>query len=102
MLMRYAEAVVAMALAALLGAQVGAQTQPASQPGPSSMTARLIDAEKKAAQQAATVEVSVSGVEMIDPAKVGEKAMTGQGHLHYRSIPVRSWRLPRRSSVFTA
>jgi Family of unknown function (DUF6130) len=48
------------------------------------LTATLIDAEKKAKEKAATVEVKVTGIELIDPAKVGEKPKTGQGHLHYR------------------
>src|SRR5580765_6702619 len=49
-----------------------------------SLTARLIDAENKARQKTATVEVSVSGMELIDPAQVNERAKTGQGHLHYQ------------------
>ena len=48
------------------------------------MTAKLVDPEKKAAERAATVEVTTSGVELVDPATSGEKAMPGQGHLHYQ------------------
>jgi hypothetical protein len=48
------------------------------------MTAKLIDPEKKAAGRAATVEVTVSGVELVDPAMSMEKAAPGQGHLHYQ------------------
>lgn len=48
------------------------------------MTAKLVDPEKKAAGRAATVEVTTSGVELVDPAIGGEKAMPGQGHLHYQ------------------
>ena len=48
------------------------------------MTAKLIDPEKKAAGRAATVEVTTSGVELVDPALSMEKAVTGQGHLHYQ------------------
>jgi hypothetical protein len=59
-----------------LQAQAGA-TRPA-------MTAKLIDPEQKAAEQTATVEVTVSGVELIDPAKAMEKPVAGQGHLHYQ------------------
>ena len=48
------------------------------------MTAKLVDPEKKAAERAATVEVTTSGVELIDPAVAKEKAVPGQGHLHYQ------------------
>jgi lipoprotein-anchoring transpeptidase ErfK/SrfK len=48
------------------------------------MTAKLIDAEKKASGRAATVEVTTSGVELVDPAISMEKAVPGQGHLHYQ------------------
>lgn len=48
------------------------------------MTAKLIDPEKKAAGRAATVEVTTSGVELVDPALSMEKAVPGQGHLHYQ------------------
>lgn len=48
------------------------------------LTARLIDPEKKAKDKTATVEVTVGGVVITDPAKAGEKPIKGQGHLHYR------------------
>ena len=48
------------------------------------LTARLIDAENKARKKAATVEVTVKGCTLIDPATVGEKPKAGEGHLHYR------------------
>lgn len=48
------------------------------------LTATLIDAEKKAQKKEATVQVTVTGVVLIDPAKVKEKPRAGQGHLHYR------------------
>jgi hypothetical protein len=48
------------------------------------MTAKLVDPEKKAADRAATVEVTTSGVELVDPALAGEKAIPGQAHLHYQ------------------
>jgi hypothetical protein len=48
------------------------------------MTAKLIDAEKKAREKNATVEVTVSGIELIDPAQVREMPRAGQGHLHYQ------------------
>lgn len=49
-----------------------------------SMTAKLIDPEKKAAERAATVEVTTSGVQLVDPALSMEKNVPGQGHLHYQ------------------
>ena len=49
-----------------------------------SMTAKLIDADRKAAGRAATVEVTTSGIELVDPAISMEKAVAGQGHLHYQ------------------
>lgn len=48
------------------------------------LTARLIDPEKKAKEKTATVEVTVTGVQLIDPATVKEHPANGQGHLHYR------------------
>lgn len=48
------------------------------------MTAKLVDADKKAAERAATVEVTVSGVELVDPAMSKEKDVPGQAHLHYQ------------------
>lgn len=48
------------------------------------LTARLVDPENKAKKKAATVEVSVSGLELIDPAQTGELPKTGQGHIHYQ------------------
>lgn len=55
-----------------------------SQAGTPTLTATLVDAEKKAKQKAATVEVKTTGIELIDPAKVNEQPKAGQGHLHYQ------------------
>jgi hypothetical protein len=49
-----------------------------------SMTARLVDPEKKAAKREATVEVTASGVQLVDPASASEMPMAGQAHLHYQ------------------
>lgn len=49
-----------------------------------SLTAKLVDKEKKAKEKAATVEVTVTGVQLVDPAQSGEKPVAGQGHLHYK------------------
>ena len=54
------------------------------QMGAATLKARLIDPEKKAKEKTATVEVTVGGVALTDPAKVGEKPINGEGHLHYR------------------
>ena len=74
-------------LTAVLTACVAVQRMDAQAPGSATkpnMTAKLIDAEKKAAGRAATVEVTTSGVELVDPAVSMEKAVAGQGHLHYQ------------------
>ena len=55
----------------------GSATKPA-------MTAKLIDPDKKAAERAATVEVTTSGIQLVDPALSMEKNVPGQGHLHYQ------------------
>ena len=66
----------------------GRQSQAKAQQGPTvslaTMTAKLIDAEKKARERNATVEVTVSGIELIDPAQAREVVRAGQGHLHYQ------------------
>jgi hypothetical protein len=48
------------------------------------LAARLIDAERKALGRAATVEVDVTGIELVDPVSVNLVPSEGQGHLHYR------------------
>jgi hypothetical protein len=48
------------------------------------LTATLVDAEKKAQQKAATVSVKVDGIKLVDPGTVMEKPAAGQGHLHYQ------------------
>jgi hypothetical protein len=59
------------------------QAEP-KQAGAPTMTATLVDPEKKAAQKAATVEVKTTGIALIDPGKANEMAKAGQGHLHYQ------------------
>ena len=76
-----------MAMMLTLTAFVAMKTIDAQTPGSSlkpTMTAKLIDPEKKAADGAATVEVTTSGVELTDPAIANEKPVSGQGHLHYQ------------------
>ena len=64
------------------GTSVGPQAS-AAQGGPT-MTAKLVDPEKKAQGKSATVEVKVTGLKLTDPAAVNEKPMAGQGHVHYQ------------------
>ena len=66
-------------------AQGGSMKGPAGKSGSiPSMTAKLVDPEKKAKEKTATVQVTVKGVSLIDPAATGERPRKGQGHLHYR------------------
>lgn len=79
-------ALITVALTALLVIDGTANQQyPAAKSGSSgaTMTAKLVDPEKKAAKQEATVEVSTT-VQLIDPSTVSEMPMAGQGHLHYQ------------------
>lgn len=49
-----------------------------------SVVAVLVDADAKAQKHAATVQVKVTGVKLVDPAQSKEKPVAGQAHLHYR------------------
>jgi len=49
-----------------------------------SLDAQLVAAEAAARKGSATVQVKLSGIEMVDPAQVQEKPRSGQGHLHYQ------------------
>ena len=80
---RYSIPVVTAALTVLMAVPATNAQAPGAATRPT-MTAKLIDAEKKAAEAAATVEVTTSGVELVDPALSKEKAVPGQGHLHYQ------------------
>ena len=75
--------VVLLGFCVLAGAQgaMSASTQKGATP---TLTARLVDPDKKAKEKTATVEVTVGGVALTDPAKAGEKPIKGQAHLHYR------------------
>ena len=48
------------------------------------LDATLVEPEKKAKEKAATVKVTVSGVQIVDPATDGEKPVAGHAHLHYQ------------------
>jgi hypothetical protein len=56
----------------------------AAESGQPTLEAGLVNAEKNSARGWATVQVKVGGVELVDPASVGEVVKKGQGHLHYR------------------
>jgi len=79
--------VLAMAFTLVANAKYASSSKPTSdaagQETPT-LTAKLVDAEKKAQQKAATVDVKVTGIKIIDPATVQEKPRTGEGHLHYQ------------------
>ena len=81
--------VMLLGFCALAGAQNSAKHEDhkamsASAQTGATLTARLVDPEKKAKEKTATVDVTVGGVSMTDPAKSGEKPLKGQAHLHYR------------------
>jgi len=48
------------------------------------LKAVLVDQQKKAAKREATVQVTVSGINIVDPAVAGEKPKRGEGHFHYQ------------------
>jgi hypothetical protein len=79
---RLSVAVMALALAVCASQRMDAQAPGAATKA--TMTAKLVDADKKASQRAATVEVTTSGVQLVDPSISMEKAVPGQGHLHYQ------------------
>ena len=79
-------AVFVIAVTALVHAQYGSSSNPqdTGQAKTPSLTASLVDPEKKAQQKAATVSVKVNGIKLIDPGEVNEVPKAGQGHLHYQ------------------
>ena len=73
----------------LASAMLGAALQqprpaPAPVPGTVMMVAKLVNPEQRAAKGAATVQVTVTGAELVDPATAGETPVAGQAHLHYQ------------------
>ena len=79
--------VLTLAFAVIGSAQYGSgtktQTSSAAQ-GTPTLTARLVDAEKKAQQKAATVDVKVTGIKIVDPAEANEKPVAGTSALSGR------------------
>jgi len=102
-------AAMSIAFVLSLGMTASAQDKPKSEPGQAStnqvvgqsptLAASLVDAEKNAKEKTATVEVRVTGVELIDPAKTSKQPVKGQGHLHYQvdSGPVIATTSPKLS-----
>lgn len=77
--------VLAIAVAELVSGQSNTNTQtPQTSKDTPTLTATLVEAEKKAQQKAATVEVKVTGVKLVDPAKSNEQPKAGEGHIHYQ------------------
>jgi hypothetical protein len=66
----------ALALATIVATATSAATP--------SFDASLQNPEANAKKANATVKVSVSGLQLVDPASVNEQPKAGQGHLHYR------------------
>ena len=44
----------------------------------------LVAPDKKAAGHSASVQVTVAGINLVDPDEVGSKPRPGEGHLHYQ------------------
>ena len=83
-----------LVLTLTIGLAATAQDKAKNEPAPvntnqvvgqsATLTASLIDAEKNAKEKTATIEVRLTGVELIDPAMTNKRPMKGQGHLHYQ------------------
>lgn len=48
------------------------------------LVATLVDADRKAKERSAVVEVDVGGLALTDPAATSQAPMANQGHIHYR------------------
>jgi hypothetical protein len=77
----------AATVALLLGGasqRLAALEGPAASAADPKLEAKLVDPEQKAKGQAATVDVKVTNLQLVDPGSVGEQPSKGQGHLHYQ------------------
>jgi len=85
--MRYVHAITRLSAVGvtllLLGLSSGANAANTSA-SHATLAAQLVDANAKAQKKAATVEVKVTGIKLVDPAAAKEKPKAGQGHLHYQ------------------
>ena len=61
-----------------------ATTQDDKKKSEPTLVAKLVDEEKKSKKMEATVQATVSGLEIVDPGSVNEVPKAGQGHLHYQ------------------
>jgi hypothetical protein len=78
-------AAIPVALLVAFGLDLGSLTsQDEKKPPAPTLTAKLVDKEAKAKKRAATVEATVTGLEIVDPGSVNEMPKDGQGHLHYQ------------------
>lgn len=59
------------------------QVRKTAAPAPT-LSAALLQPERKAKKHEAGVQVQVVGIDLVDPATTNEKPEPGQGHLHYQ------------------
>jgi hypothetical protein len=52
--------------------------------GTGKLSGMLVDRENKARKGEATVQVTTSGIKIVDPASAHEQPKSGQGHFHYK------------------
>lgn len=76
--------VLLMASAVVSASRQEGRRTPPPVPGAVMLVVKLVNPEQQAAKRAATVQVDVTGVELVDPATAGDKPMAGQAHLHYQ------------------
>ena len=75
----------AFALALIVLSNGGARFRHAvNAPSGPSLAARLIDERRNAAKEAASVEVTVRGVRLVDPSLSSKARGPIEGHLHYQ------------------
>ncbi len=82
--LRSRTAVIGGALGVFLGMATAAHPQASARTDGATLDAKLVDPMEKAKKQAATVEATVNGIRIVDPARSGEKPVKGEGHLHYQ------------------
>ena len=82
---RYLSILIALLLASAIVAAARQQPSPAPAPipGPVMLVVKLVNPQS-VAKGWATVQVTVTGVQLVDPATAGDKPVPGQAHLHYQ------------------
>jgi hypothetical protein len=63
------------------GASVAPTSSSGTMPG---LAVEVVQPEVNAQSRSAKIQVSVNGIQLIDPDQAGPQAAAGQGHLHYR------------------